>query len=361
MELNPHKQYPNLTNTLAELAEKLRPQVRGEPFQEDQWLEFINQHLQDFSDTTFCEKDLQENEKRMHDATFSQTDNLITITLLTQDDKVAYDEQKIDSPVLKGLWWGPVTNIEKTIIGEGDNQVVQLCFNTEYHWPTLIKGGEPDCISAFYISLVAFKLQKIDFFRQYLFYSAQHKCSTAIRAYALILLDNERFPQAAFWNIQAILVSGDHLCAHVLAKQLLHGTGVDQDVLLAEFLLCKLVGYSFSDAFLTLGDLYTCGDPDSGIEADDEKAKFLIFMAAYHFQDERAMKYIQDHHWIQDTPNIEENPDYIENLGENPQDTQENGENPEDKSSLLDWAIAGSVVASVGAVGLYALKRFLKK
>lgn len=366
-DLSPQNKYENLTGTLNEIADKLRPKIKGEIFEEDKWLEFIDQHLQDVKQI-YGPDCLNENEIRRHDVSWSQDDNFISITLVAQRDKITCDEKKIESPVLQGLWWGPVSNLDITSIGQDDSEMVQINFETEFPWPTLIKGGEPDCISAHYIALCALELEKLDFFREYLFYSAQHKCASSIRAYAMLLLDSEKHEQAAFWNIQAVVLFGDLLCGYVFSKQLLVGLGIQKDAKLAEYILNRLVKEGYNDAFLSLGLLYLDGDEEGGIRKEEDKGKFLILLSALNFGDQEAMQIAQERKILDPKDIAALENDNAQNelptaeVDENGQIINEtNEEDSNEKTSIVDWAIAGGVVASVSAMGLYALRKIFKK
>ncbi|OHT15182.1 hypothetical protein TRFO_14366 [Tritrichomonas foetus] len=354
-DLSPQNKYENLTLTLAELGNKIKEKttVTFDDFDEQPWLDFVHLNLQKLKHV-YGPENLNENEIHTNDFTWTQNDKTIMITLITRQDRITIDNEKIDSPVLKGLWWGPVNNIEMISIGEEDNEMVQITFETEFRWPTLIKGGNPDAISAHYIALCALELENQLFFTNYLAYSAMHNCATSIRALSLLLLDDGRYEESAYWSLQSIVQFGDLLCGHIVAKQLINGMGVEKDARLAEYILCRLVKEGFPDAFFSLGRLYLEGD--DGVEKAEEKAKFLLLLAAYQFGDERALKAVEA---LGIGPSAAEGSTPVQPI--EPEAEAKGAERELTRNtSTVDWAIAGAVVASVGAAGFYALNKLFR-
>ena len=362
-DLTPQNKYENLMGTLNDIAEGLEANIKLEAFNEDSWIEFVDKNLEKF-DHSYGPDHLNENELHANDATWTQSDNQIMITLLTQKDKIKVDETGIECDVIKGKWWGPVKDIEVTSIGEEDNEITQITFSTTFTWPVLIKYGNPDAISAYYIALVALELERRDFFMMYLSYSAKNGCASSIRAYSLMCLESGRMEEAVYWNIQAINKFGDLLCGHVLAGLLAKGKGVKKDARLAEYILCRLVNEGFADAWYSLGVMYYEGN--DGVEKNEEKAKFLFLFSAYQLNDERAMEYVEKlglsipQVTDNEEPQIITDPENINNENNTNNQENENADETQEKTSVVDWAIAGSVVATVGAAGLYAANKILR-
>ncbi|OHT05668.1 hypothetical protein TRFO_05789 [Tritrichomonas foetus] len=307
--------------------------------------------------STFGPNDLNDLEEKKQDVSWVQTSNFIQITLITPINTIKYDDKRIDSPVLSGEWFGKVMNMEINDLSNDGNSLVQLEFDVDCKWPLLIKYGNPDPLSAYYIAITALNQGQFQVFEHYLEYAAFHNVYTAQRTLVYVMLEQQKYEKCIHWITSCLLKFEDNMNLKLLANRLLAGEGITKNEALAEYILCRLCAMNYSEAFFTLGKLYLFGAKK--VRKQKLKAKYLLERYTHENFDEEdedrkeAVELLKNEDF---TPDEEE-----EDETEDEQIGGENEESVRAKTSLVDWALAGGVVAAASAVGVFALRRLLRR
>ena len=348
-ELAPQNKFTNLTAILEKIMGQTYKSVNIHKLNEDPWFKFLSEHKEEVTQVHDIE-DLNELDEGRENVHWLQNSNFIQITLSTNIDEIKADETKIESPVLRGQWWGTVKNMEITDLSGENNPLVQIEFDVDCKWPLLIKGGNPDTFSSFFIAKSALDCNQFDIFEEYMLNAAVNGCYTAQKTMAFVMMDQKRFESCVHWLSRCILLHNDVFCTYLLCKKLLEGEGIEENAPLAEFMLCRLCIQNFTDAFFALGKLYLYGKP--GVRPMKEKARFCL------------QKYVEDTFQEDDEDRQEaikllESEDFTQ-TEEEIQSQKEGPTEEEGKASIVDWALAGGVVAAAGAAGLMAIKRFFR-
>lgn len=362
-ELIPQNQYTNLPGIIEKIAVETHKNVSIHPLNESEWLRYLSEHPTAEFTRIFGSDDLNDLDTGKGNVNWIQNGYFIQVTLFIARDEVQCDTEGIESPILTGKWFGSVSDIEINDLSTDGNNLVQIEFNVDRKWPLLIKGGYPDKYSAFYIAEAALDQSLFDVFEEYLTYSALQECYSAMKTIAMVKNDQKCYGAAINWYCRCIILHDDLTYLYFLADQLLRGEGIKKNEGLAEFILCRLCIEKFVNAFYLLGKLYLTGSEDQQtVKPMKNKARFFL----EKFVNDSMLTLGPDDDHVKDAINLLENEDFTPTAYEIEQDARENEQTnqeahtPETKTTVLDWALAGSVVASIGAVGLYAFKRFMK-
>jgi len=316
------------------------------PFDETEWSSFIEKNKKNVK--IHCSEEyLVDGDK---DASFKWIQDTITITisitLEIPENEIQCDENGIKSSKLNGEWWDKINNLEIVSVGE----LTQITFETEYEWPTLIKGGKPDGYSAFYLAIIALELKNSPFCECWLKYASIQGNHSAQVSYVLNLFDQERYEEAIHWLSRCILMFSDDMCGYLLANLLLEGKGYTQNAPIAEFILCRLSLQGFPSALTLLGKVYLNGYP--GVKKEPQRAKMLFQIASIKFEDEEARK-------ILDTADFSESVQTDSEV--QPKEEEVEKEEKKHEPTIFDYAIAGGVIASIFVLGYFSYKRFYRR
>lgn len=362
----PQNKIKNLTGVFEKIAAETHNSINIHKLDESEWISFLTENPDAPFTRTFGSDDLNDNEEGKQDVSWIQNSNVIEITLITPMKDINCTTERIDSPVMKGEWYGPIFNLEVHDLSMNENNLVQIVFEVDRKWPLLIKGGNPDAHSCFYISLAALDQSVFTVFEEFITHAVIMGCYTATKMLSLVMIDQQRYDAAVHLLTRCAMLYNDEFCMYQLAKRLLSGEGIEKDEGLAEFILCRLCIQKYTDAFFTLGKLYLKGSEDQKTVKPMKKRsafmleKFVNDAISYRGPEDvdvkEAINYLQN----EDFTPIPGEDDFI-NENNNNDEEEENlndGQNNESKTSLIDWALAGSVVAAAGAAGAYAIRRF---
>ena len=361
----PQNKYKNLTGILEKIAAETHNAINIHKLDEGEWISFLLANPDAPFTRTFGPEDLNETENGKQDVSWIQNSNVIEVTLIAPMDEINCTIERIESPVLKGDWFGPVFNLEVHDLSMNGSNLVQVVFEVDRKWPLLIKGGNPDAHSCFYISLAALDQSIFPVFEEFITHAALMGCYTATKMLSLVLIDQQRNEAAVHFLARCAMLYNDELCTFLLAKKILNGEGIEQNAGLAEFILCRLCIQKYTDALFVLGKLYLKGSDDQkAVKPMKKRAAFML----EKFVNDAITYRGQEDEDIKEAINLLQNEDFTPNEGEddlvndNNEDEEQNPndeQNRESKTSLIDWALAGSVVAAAGAAGAYALRHFL--
>jgi hypothetical protein len=340
--LIPQNPVENLTAVLERLAVNTHKYVQLIPLNETKWTAFITSHLYDCPDDFNWQQNIPD--VKVLPMKWFQDDSSITITLDVDSTEIEVDKERITSPSLKGHWWGSVSEIDITSLDKMTQ--IFLTLENPKRWPYLVRGGNPDGLSCYFLALICLRLGQSDFSLMWQRQGALLGNSFAIQAWAMSLVNFGQNHEAINWLCRSILQFGDHESAYVLAVLLLRKGESCYDPRLAEFLLVRLCLEQFSDAYSLLGELYLTGA--EGVKRMPAKARFLLHMAVI-MDDENALKLLQEGNFSE----TEEPEKGKESPGqESQQDAQ---------ATVADWGIAAALVGSAVAVGYFTYRWFARK
>ena len=338
-DLTPQNQIKNLTGVLQQILGATYKYAKITKLDETEWLAYIADHYQEVQQV-YSTESLDE-EDRDKAVTWLQDGDFISITIREPRDQITVDESRITCSSLKGIWWGPVKKVTVDDVGD----LTQINLDVDIRWPCLVRGGDPDPDSCCYLALVALELKQLEMCQMWLRHGAILQSRTCMRSYAMVLTDNAQWPEAIHWLTRCIISFQDHRSGYTLASVLLrHDNDFMQDARLAEFMLCRLCLEGFPEAYFRLGRLYLNGA--DGVNPEPEKARFLLSLAAIRFQDEEAAR-------------ILETADFSGEKKEEEEEVKE--EEEKERTSPVDVAIAGGIIAGIAAIGFTAFRYFRRR
>lgn len=282
---------------------------------------------------------------------WTQTDNYIQIVINdVPKDQIEIDEKHISCSKISGDWLWPIHDINVEEIGS----ITQIEFNTEdsTKWPLLIKGGQADGLSCFYISMIATQGKKNEVSSYYLQKGAMANHHSCTMAYALLVFEGATQEESVHWFARGVLNHADLTCGFCLCTSLIEGRGVEQNPRLAEYMLNRLCVEGFPDAFTRLGILYLQGA--IGVKKMPKKAQQLLTIAAYQFMDEQAREILEKTPWDQ----------LITDEAKKEEEEKKKAEEEEkhkDDPGASDYIIAGGVLAGLVGAGVWAFNKFGRK
>jgi TPR repeat protein len=329
LDLTPETPIANVTEAIERLAAKARKLVDSTPPDEASWAQLLEQGETSLS-TVYTADRLDPNHRKQPVSWF-QSDMMVSIALEIPLSAITVDRSSIASPILKGAWWGPVASIETVDIGE----CTQLVLTVESEWPYLIRGGDPDGFSCYFLALIALDLRVLKMAEAWLRQSALLGSDVGLRGYTIHLFETVgNVPQGIYFLCQSVLKFHEDASGFFLARVLLDNPW-SVDAVLAENLLCRLCANGYPNAFVLLGQLYLRGA--KGVPRMPAKAQLLLQVAAIQSEDEVAARLLQTADF---TP---------------PPATEEPAPN---SVSALDWALACAIAAGGAALAYYAFRRF---
>ncbi|EAY10046.1 hypothetical protein TVAG_329330 [Trichomonas vaginalis G3] len=346
----PQNKIQNLQKEIESIAAKTHSYITYRKIDEEKdwypYVEDICRKMEYVCGPKFCLEDAK-------DITYkwTQTDNYFQIVMTdVPKESITIDEHHISSPKLSGDWLWPVKDITVDVVGS----ITQIEFNTteNVQWPLLIKGGNPDGLSCFYLALVANQSQKQDIALYYMQRGTMANNHNCAMAYALSLLEDASQEECVHWFARAVLNHADNTCGYLLSAALLDGRGIEPAPQLAEYILCRLCVEGFADAFTRLGILYLRGA--LGVKKAPKQAQQLLALAAYQYHDETAEKIYEATPWDQLISDQEKQ-------AEEEKKKIEEEEKHKDDPGVSDYLIAGGVVAGLIGAGIWAFNKFSKK
>ncbi|KAH0791528.1 hypothetical protein GPJ56_004515 [Histomonas meleagridis] len=348
-DLTPQNKIQNLTAELERIVASTYPYAKIEKLDENEWSTMIESRKNEVKGV-YGSDDLLEDDRKQS-TTWIHDNNVMVITLQTSKSEITCNEESIESPVLKGKWWGKVSNLEVTEICD---DVVQITFETdpEENWPCLIKGGDPDAVSCYYLAYISLELKELLFCDMWLAHASVLGNHSALLSYVTYLYDAEKYEACNHFAARCILKFGDQICGFILAKNLIEGKGVYQSGSIGEFMLCRLALQHFPDAYYELGRLYLNGC--EGVQPMIEKAQFLLQMSAYRYGNQKAQEILKTADF---SPSNKEEKAEIEKSKKVQNEQKEN----KSETSILDWVIAGGITIAAGIAGYTIFRRFFRK
>lgn len=350
-DIVPQNKIENLTSEIERIMTYTHKYAKIERLNEVTWLPFIQKEKSNVKNI-YNNDMLIDEDKKNPPVTWIYENNKMFITLQAPKDDVQVTEERIDSPVLRGKWWGKVSDLEVLDVAD----IVQISFTTDEkeNWPYLIIGDNPDGTSCYFLGLISLELHDPKFAEMWLARSSCLECHSAITSYVMTLFEQERYEECCHWASRCIIKFGDQLCGYILAKNLIDGRGVFKNPQIGEFMLCRLVLQGMPDAFCELGKLYLNGN--DGVEPMVEKAKYLLTLAAYQFNDDEAKRLLNDADFS--PSRREEENEKNESENKNNEDKTDNNEN---SVSIIDWIITSGLVAATALTGYVLFRRFYKR
>lgn len=346
LNFNPQNQFQNLFSLYSGLRDESKKNVDFTEADEAEWLEYINEKLDSGIEPIGYDALFYRDSRQPYK--WMQEGNSVRIEYKHPLEGIIVTNEKIESSDLNGLWWGKVEEVKTS--QNGENTLIEL--TVTYRWPILIKGGNPDALSAFFIGLVAYRLQITKFCEMWLKKAAIMEQKSAIHTYALMLIDQKKYQEASYWVIHSILTNSDDECGYEFANMLMNGLGIEKNARLAEYILCRLCSEHFPPALTLLGQLYLSGA--EGVEPMTEKAKVLLTIAAFQNDDPMAAQLLNEANLLAQESSA---PLPVEDeLGTIPE------QNIDQKIELstTDYLIAGAVIAGTALGALFLLGRFRK-
>lgn len=322
LEIIPQNNFDDLGEIYRKIIDRNHKYIKLSKIDEIEWLSYINRNIQSYEGSITI-NDLNESD-RNHPVQWINKQNKITITLKENKNRISISKERIDSPVLKGIWWGEV----KDYTVDEKDELVKIALITTFNWPFLIKGGDPDPLSAYFLAIISLRLGNKVFYNKWLEYSSNLGQKSAIRSYSMILVNKKRYLEAVYWLAKSAYLNQDHICEYVLSILLLSGQGIEKNAPLAEFLLCRLCKI-MPKALTKLGKLYYSGN--TGVKIDKEQAYQLLRIAAEEYKDAAAQAILDNFQM-----------------------------NDEKYTSISDWILASAFIFG-SALGLFYLFNHIKR
>jgi hypothetical protein len=340
MDAQPSRPIANITEAITRLATKTEGSDDPSPVDEAEWSSVLSARASEITEIHTFDQIDQAAEKQPF--SWYQMDSMIAITFELPVSEINVNDKGITSPLLRGTWWGPISNFQMSEVGPFS----QLVLTVDSQWPYLIRGGDPDPLSCFILARIAAEIDALELMRSWLRKGALGGNRIAAAAYAAYLTEINALERCVNFLCKAIVNFHDDLCGFLLAK-ILVGDSEYADPVLAENILCRLWSNGFLPAMGILARLYLNGA--KGIKRQPAKAKLLLQLAVIQNDDEEAADLLKEGDFADRTDETEETADAA-------------GGN-EEGSSPLDWVIAsGIAVAGVALTyfGFKVLRRWFK-
>jgi TPR repeat protein len=326
LDLHPQTPIANLTSAIERLAAKARKSVDTTPPDESAWARVLDAAPPLSTAYTLDQLDAAHQKQPV---TWFQSGAMISVTLEAPLSAISVDQSSVSSAVLRGAWWGPVASVDATAVGD----FTQLVLVVESQWPYLVRGGDPDALSCYFLALVALDLKALPLAEAWLRQSALLGSDVGLRAYAIHLFETvDSVPQAIYFLCQAVLKFRDDHAGFLLAKVLLENAW-SADPVLAENLLCRLCSNGFPDALTLLGRLYLTGA--RGVAPSPAKSQMLLQIAVIQTEDEEAARLLQTADFTEKAAPPAPAPG---------------------AASALDWAVACAIAAGGAALAYYGVR-----
>jgi hypothetical protein len=230
--LGPQNKFENLTSAVERLTALTHKFSGIEKLDETAWTAYLCEHDADVKGT--FANDLLDEEERNKSVQWFCSKNFISMTLQLPLSEIELTTTGINSSLLRGTWWGGVSKVETFEVGG----LTQFNLDVDGDWPYLIRGGNPDGTSCYFLACIAQSLNEPEFVRMWLLLGAIRESRSAMTSYATLLYDANQVAAGCHWLSRCVLRFGDDQCAFLLAMLLLNPS-VKYDTGLAEALLCS--------------------------------------------------------------------------------------------------------------------------
>jgi hypothetical protein len=253
---------------------------------------------------------------------FDESAGRVEIELRTQM-KLTISEKEISSPLLRGEWWTPISDLDVVPLG----QKMKITFRPEARGPLLIRSGDViDPHSMFFLGLFAMHV-KADpkFFFGWMTMAALAGEPSAQHWLGRKLLEEER-PESVHWLARSVLEHADGESTVTLCWLLWGGPKEVRNELLAESLLISEANRGNGAAVSQLGWLYMngCGE----VEKQEVLGRKLLQIAAGPF---------------------------------GYKDAQEKLKQIESEPTILDYSMVLGLGVCVAVGGLWVLRKFFRR
>jgi TPR repeat protein len=321
----PQNPIDNLDQLITRLAVKTHSSITLKRIDESAWSSFLSANESSLTGT--YSPDRLDEANRSQPFNWSQSDKSITVTIQLPSSDITVDSTSISSSALQGTWWESPTNVE--VIEKGD--VTELFLTVNSRWPCLIRGGNPDGLSCYFLAEIALELKQPALCAEWLRQGATLENKVATVSYAMLLFDMKEFNAAFHFLCRAVAAYNDGMCGVVLSRMLIDGA-VYADARIAEQLLYRLCANGVEEAFIPLAKLYLSGA--EGVAQARENARELLKIAVSQWKDEQAQ----------------------ELLKENGMDAEPVSTSQQSETSTLEWLLLGGFAAGVAAVVYFAAR-----
>jgi hypothetical protein len=193
MDLEPQNKFENLTSAVKRLATLTHKFSDSTKLDETAWAAYISEHGAAVT-RQFTTDQLDEEEMKEW-VNWLCSDNFISITLKLPLSEVEVTTTRINSQVLCGTWWGGISKIETFEMGG----ITQINLDVDGDWPFLIRGGNPDGTSCYFLACIALSLDERDFARMWLLQGAVQESRSAMTSYAALLFEAKQIASGCHW------------------------------------------------------------------------------------------------------------------------------------------------------------------
>jgi len=336
LNLEPQNKIPSLIKALETLCVRTHSSIKIISIDGEMWENCLIENREKIQELKINDACLLPLDKKAS-YKWNQQDGLVTVIIINPESEITADEDGIDSLNIKGKWWGKAKDVQISKF-EG---FIEISFYADEEWPVVIKGGNTDPLSAYYLANIALSIGLSEFAEYWLQVSSMGNSHSGMFSYAMLLMDKEKHTEAIHWHSRCIMNFGDHQAGYCLAYLLHKGNSEIKDGPLAEYILCRLCTEKFPDAFTQLALLYINGF--EGVRKDKEKAHSLLSIASLIYNDERATDLLSQINW------------------EDISDQKPENNQKESEFSLIDIILGGATIGMIGVLGFFAWKRFNKK
>lgn len=308
---------------------------------------------------------------------WTQKNDQITITYDSEneisEDDIKISEKNISSPFLSGNFFDSVSNPQVSISGKK----VTITLTSSRKFIVLIKSGDMDKFSQFFLAAFCSKVGAMDLFDKLLIKSSFGGLVMAMTTLAVSYLQREEREKAIFWFYQFVRKTNE-LFAYVTIVDSLLAIDPARYVFLAENILIEIAP-KFPQAFVFLARMYL--DDYPGFNSSDVLAAHYLEFAVQNNGTPDAYRLLARLYII--GRGVKRNVNLgIELLRESGLSNEQSKEavqlfieaeekrtgkpiNINDNESLVDtiadYSIAAAILAGVAAAGVYLYNRFLSR